>query len=86
MKNDTYTATFTLVQDGLDGEVTPTLEFSPLVDPATEEAPAIYEFMSDIALRFLRQVNVLDDENNIIDPEGFDRLELDLSEPSGTKH
>lgn len=90
MSNETktqYTATFKLVQDGLDGEVTPALEFNPLVDPMEEEAPAIYEYMSNIALNFLHLANVIDDEGKLLDPDKLDTVELNLStEPEGTLH
>lgn len=81
-----YTATFTLTQEGLDGMVTPTLDFSPHVDPIDEAAPAIYEYMSTIALDFLKQVNILDEDNEILDESGFDRLELNLSSNRKTTH
>lgn len=86
MNDDTiFTATFKLVQNGLDGEVTPTLDFSPLVDPNTEETPAIYEYMSNRALDFLRMANVIDSGNDIIDPTAFQQVELNLS-TTDTKH
>ena len=77
--NTHYTATFKLTQDGLDGEVIPSLEFNPLVNPVEEDAPAIYEYMSNVVLNFLRVVNMIDDTNQIVDDEAFEQLSLDLS-------
>lgn len=82
--NTQYTATFTLTQDGLDGEVTPSLEFNPLVNPVEEDAPAIYEYMSNVVLNFLRMVNMIDDTNQIVDDEAFEQLSLDLSVDTDT--
>lgn len=80
-----YTATFSLKQNGLDGEVTPHLEFSPLVDPTDEEAPAIYEYMATVALTFLRQVNVIDEKNELLEPDGLDNVVLNVKTPE-TRH
>ena len=82
--NTQYTATFTLTQDGLDGEVNPRLQFDPLVNPVEEDAPAIYEYMSNVVLNFLRVVNMVDDNNKIIDDEAFEQLSLDLSVDDST--
>jgi hypothetical protein len=88
MTENTYTATFSLTQIGLDGLVTPSLKFSPHVDPTVEDHPAIYEFMSNIVMNFIRQMNVIDVDNEIIVDEAFDQLELDLSDDPlpGTVH
>lgn len=83
--NQQYVASFTLVQDGLDGEVTPKLDFLPLVDPIQEDAPAIYEYMSTVALNFLRTVNVLDDQLNLIKPDALANVGLNV-QTSGRKH
>jgi hypothetical protein len=83
-----YTATFTLTQLGLDGLVTPSLKFSPHVDPTQEEHPAIYEFMSQMVLNFIRQMNVIDSGNDVTDDEAFAQMELDLSDdplPDGSE-
>ena len=85
MENETYVATFSLTQTGLDGEVIPGLEFSPLVNPVDEEAPAIYEYMANVALNFLRQVNIIDERNELIDPNGLDDVVLNVK-TEGTKH
>lgn len=74
-----YTAVFTLKQHGLDGEVIPTLEFHPLIDPTQTEAPAIYEYMSGAVLNFLRVVNAIDDDLQIVDEEEWDRVQLALT-------
>lgn len=74
-----YTAVFTLRQQGLDGEVIPTLEFHPLIDPTQTEAPAIYEYMSNTVLTFLRLVNAIDSDLQIVDQEEWDRVRLTLT-------
>ena len=85
MENTNYVATFSLTQAGLDGEVTPSLEFSPLVNPVDEEAPAIYEYMANLALNFLRQVNIIDEHNELVEPGGLDDVVLNVKVPE-TKH
>lgn len=80
-----YVATFTLTQDGLAGEVTPSLEFLPLVSPGDEETPAIYEYMSTMALKFLQQVRVIDEHFNPINENSLDGMELNVLRPL-TKH
>jgi hypothetical protein len=79
MSDTIYTATFTLVQEGLTGPVTPKLEFNPKVDPTVEDHPAIYEYMSHLALTFIRQAQIIDENGEITDDESFQQLELDLS-------
>lgn len=83
--NTTYTATFTLTQYGLDGEVSPNLEFSPLVNPVDEEAPAIYEYMSNVVLRFLQQVNVIDERFNLKEGQSLEGVGLSVK-TDATKH
>ena len=73
-----YTATFTLTQEGLGGMVVPKLEFNPMLDPTSEEAPAIYEYMSGIALRFLRTVNAIDDNLNVVDENEWSKVQLNV--------
>lgn len=74
-----YRATFTLEQTGLDGPVTPKLEFHPLVEDP-REAPAIYGYMSHELLKFLRMVNIIDENNEVIEKEYLDGVELHLTD------
>lgn len=76
-----YTATFTLTQDD-DGMVTPSLVFNPLVDPTKDEAPDIYGYMADVALRFLQLSQLVDEDGQWISQETADGVELTLSSPS----
>jgi hypothetical protein len=80
-----YTAVFTLRQTDLDGEVIPTLEFLPLVDPTQQEAPAIYEYMSNVVLQFLRTVNAIDEDLQIVDQDEWDRVQLTLTADNSKK-
>lgn len=73
-----YTATFTLIQEGKDGMITPKLKFSPMLNPADEEAPAIYEYMSNFALRFLRQINAIDDRMQPVDEAQWEKVQLEV--------
>lgn len=84
--SDTYIAKFTLIQEGLAGMVTPKLEFLPRVDPTKEEVPAIYEYLSNIALDFIRTAGIIDENNEIVDEEAFDRVELDLTGKGRATH
>jgi hypothetical protein len=80
LSNDTrYKATFTLEQDGVDGAVTPHLDYFPKVEDP-REAPAIYGYMANELLRFLRMVHIIDGNNQVINPEYFDEVELNLTE------
>lgn len=74
-----YRATFTLEQEGLDGQVTPKLEFVPKVDNP-KDAPAIYGYMSNELLKFLRMVNIIDENNEVINKEYFDDVEMHLTD------
>lgn len=74
-----YTAVFTLRQEGMNGEITPILEFLPLVDPTLQEAPAIYEYMSNVVLQFLRTINAIDEDLQIIDEDEWGRVQLALT-------
>lgn len=75
-----HTATFTLTMDN-DGMVTPSLTFNPLVDPALDDAPPIYGFMAECALAFLRQADLIDQENQWISEEAADGVQLTLAYP-----
>lgn len=74
----TYKATFSLEQEGLRGEIVPKMSLEPLVNPMTEEVPAIYEYMSTIALRFLRQVRAIDENNEILDEDEWEKVGLEV--------
>lgn len=72
--NETFTATFTLSQEGPDGDVTSTLEFNPLIDRANaDEAPLAYEMMAFLAQHYLYMIGVVDENGELIDPEAFSR-------------
>lgn len=79
----THTATFTLVTDNA-GVTTPDLTFNPLVDPSKEEAPAIYNFMSRVAIEFLKEAGLVDDDNLWVSQEAADGVHLTLGSPSST--
>ena len=88
MTNPTsYTATFTLTTDE-NNITTPSLTFDPLVDPDDDNAPDIYGFMAECALEFLRQANVIDENNEWTSEAAADSVELNLSADAnkGTVH
>jgi hypothetical protein len=73
-----YRATFTLEQEGLKGPITPKMSLDPMVNPMTEEVPAIYEYISTMAMNFLRQVRAVDDNNEVLDEDQWSRVGLDV--------
>jgi hypothetical protein len=76
-----YTATFTLSQEGAEGDITSTLSFDPLVDRANvDQSPLVYEMMSQLVLHYLYMAEVVDEDGNLIDPAGFeDNTHLNIS-------
>lgn len=86
--NDTYKAVFTLTQEGLNGEVYSTLEFTPLVDKNDlENVPPAYELMAGVVENFLFNTGIIDEDGELIDPAGFEaQVEMNVSTmPSGRK-
>lgn len=73
-----YVATFKLEQDE-HGMVTPSVAFDPKVDPADNNAPAIYGYMAEVALDFLRQVDLVDENGDWASDEASAMISLDLS-------
>lgn len=84
--NDTteYTATFTLTQIGKEGPVTPSLEFIPLIEDPSE-SPAIFECMAHVYLNWLKMMQIIDENGEVIDQEYLDQTDIRASAPS-TKH
>lgn len=80
-----YIATFKLEQDD-NGMVTPSVTFDPKVDPANENAPAIYGYMAEVAMDFLRQVDLVDEDNNWASDEAAAMISLDLSTQGKRPH
>lgn len=90
-KDNQYKASFSLAQEDLEGEVTPTLSMDPLVNPTEDEVPVIYEEMSNLALEFLRYAGIIDDNYEYVEEEFADKTILNVSRnntPSSgtTKH
>lgn len=87
-KNTKYTATLTLTQDGLEGDVYSNLKFDPLIDQNNQDdegnlvIPASYELMSVAAEAFLHSAGILDENGNILDEE---ELHNTVSIEAGTK-
>ena len=73
-----YTAIFKLEQDD-NGMVTPSVTFDPKVDPTADEAPAIYNYVAEIALDFLKQVELVDEEGNWASEEAMNAVGLNTS-------
>lgn len=74
MPDTKYTATFTLVQEGTDGEIHAHVSFDPLVDVNTleeDEQPGVFEIMSHLVEQFLFLTGVVDENGDLIDPEAF---------------
>lgn len=74
----TYRASFTLEQNGLAGPITPKMQLDPMIDPDTQEVPAIYEYISSVALNFLRQVRAIDENNEVLDEDEWSRVGLEV--------
>ena len=68
-----FKATFTLSQEGFDGDVVSHLTFEPLVDRANvDAAPICYEMMAVLAQHYLQMINVIDEDGELIDPDAFE--------------
>jgi hypothetical protein len=83
-----YTATFTLTQEGLDGELRSSLTFSPLLtdqEVVFGEAPDAYNIMSHLVEQFLFIAGVIDEEGDVVDQEGYDNLNLLVREAGSEK-
>lgn len=77
-ENTIYRASFTLEQEGLSGPITPKMKLEPMVNPATEQVPAVYEYISTMALNFLRQVRAIDENNEVLDEDQWDQVGLEV--------
>ena len=72
MDKTNFKATFTLSQEGLEGDIVSELTFEPLVDQSNvDEAPAAYEMMAFLVQQYLYAAGVIDEEGDLIDPEAF---------------
>ena len=80
-----YTATFKLEQDE-HGMVTPSVAFDPKVNPTDESAPAIYDYMAQVAMDFLRQVDLVDENGDWASDEASAMISLDLSTQGKRPH
>lgn len=67
----TYTATLTLSQEGLDGDVVSKLSFSPLLDVDADEVPACHDQMAHLVHYHLYTIGVVDRDGDLIDPDAF---------------
>lgn len=68
-----YTATYTLTQKGMDGDVHSTLSFNPMVstqDP-NDEAPMAFEQMSYLVQVHLEAIGMIDEHGNLLAPDQF---------------
>lgn len=76
-----FTATFTLSQEGEDGEIVSKLEFSPLVsdeDVANNRQPDCYDIMSYLVQQYLYIANIVDEDGDIIDHDAFDNTSFQV--------
>lgn len=70
--NKTFKATFTLTQEGMEGDIISELSFEPLVDrDDLDEVPAVYEMMSFLAQHYLYMIGVVDEDGELIDADAF---------------
>lgn len=79
-----FTTTFTLSQEGTEGDVVARLEFEPRVG-ANGDVPPCYEAMSQLVLGYLQKIEAIDEDNNVIDQKFFDNVSITASEDR-TKH
>lgn len=68
-----YTATYTLTQKGMDGDVHSTLSFNPMVGGQNpeDEAPLAFEQMSYLVQVHLEAIGMIDSDGNLIDADTF---------------
>lgn len=70
-----YTATLTLTQNGIDGDVFSSLRFDPLIKPedldseSMDGIPAAYELISLAAEAMLIRMGILNEEGELLDEE-----------------
>ena len=83
----TYRASFTLEQTG--DSVRPIVTYEPKVDK-NGYIPPIYDMIGDILMKFLRQVNLLNEANEFVDEETYEQTQvrylMDDSNGGETKH
>ena len=70
-KPNTYTATLTLTQEGLDGDVITKLTFSPLLDADADQIPLCHDQMANLVHFHLYSIGVVDQDGALIDPDAF---------------
>lgn len=74
-KKTKYTATLTLTQDGLDGDIISKLKFDPLIGLDDIDAdgnlivPEVFELMSIAAQSYLQAAGILNEHGELIDEE-----------------
>lgn len=67
----TYTATLTLSQTGMDGDVVTKLSFSPLLDATADEIPLCHDQMANLVHFYLYTIGVVDRDGELVDPDAF---------------
>lgn len=70
-----FTATFTLSQEGTDGDVTSSLTFEPLVsdeEVLAGHTPDAYDIMAYLVQHYLQIAGIVDEEGDIVDPDGYE--------------
>lgn len=69
-KNQTYNATFTLTQDGLEGEVKAKLTLEPEINfeefEDIESLPFVFRAMTELAHLYLMGNGIMDREGNLL--------------------
>lgn len=85
-KNTNYTATLTLTQTGLDGEIYSSIKFDPVMSEEDIDEngeliiPASYGLMSIAAEAYLTAAGILDDDGNVVDEDVFrDIVDIEAS-------
>lgn len=79
----TYTSSFSLWQEGPDGDVYSKLALNPKINASDDQFPDSYKLASYLACVYLNMAGVLDEDGNLIDEDALhDRNEIRASEPT----
>ena len=83
--NTTYSATFTLTQEGMDGDVISSLKYSPEID--VDNPAFVHVAMSEIGQLFLYRAGIIDKNGELMVPtEELEDGGLRVVDTGTTKH